>query len=142
MRNSEVLKCHLDLSKLRKLSVNYWFKEFFGDSRKSYLELFRAKSHKLVSLIRKWTLAHKTQTGPPEHEFSDLVARVERFCMLCLVRFFVSLVEFISIKSQKKELISELESMQTQMAQTSNQLGLLSKEITFLRENLQMLRSE
>lgn len=45
------------MSRLRKLSVNYWFKEFFGDSRKSYLELFKAKSHNLLGLMRKWNPA-------------------------------------------------------------------------------------
>lgn len=78
----------------------------------------------------------------PKWLILDLPDRVERFCIVLLMRFFVSLVEFIAIKGQKQELIGELETMQSQMAQTSNQLGLLSKEITFLRENLQMLRSE
>jgi predicted nuclease with TOPRIM domain len=46
------------------------------------------------------------------------------------------------MKVEKNKLSEELKSIQVKMTKTSNELGFLSKEIAFLRENLKMLRSK
>ena len=132
MKKSEVLSEKLELGKLQKLSVNFWFKEFFGDSSKSYRELFRQNCSRLLSVLRSW--------NPRVPQKGKLSVRLERFFVLSLLRFFLSLVEFISLKIEKEELVKQLESVESQRENTCDQLGLLEREISFLKENLKMLR--
>jgi hypothetical protein len=53
----------------------------------------------------------------------------------------MSLVDFIILKVQKEKLIKDLDLMQKEMSKTSKELGILGKEICFLKENLKMIRS-
>lgn len=72
----------------------------------------------------------------------SLAQRLERFFTLSLFRFYLSLIDFIQMKVRKETLIGQLESMQKEMTRTSKELGILGKEISFLKENLKMIRSK
>lgn len=127
-----------DLQRLRRLSVNSWFKEFFGDSRKSYLELFQANSPRLLALLDSWRAPSRGPRGSPEAS----EWRLERFFVALLLRFFVALVEFISVKREKQRLAAELESTQARLAEASTELDRLGGQLAFLPQNLQVLRTE